>query len=123
MLIKHEEKYCARCNRLFECKAGDIAKCQCNQEVLLPETTDFLQKTSYGCLCRYCLSEINQMVKFDKTCPLPGQRDLLIQGLHYYIENGYWVFTELYHLQKGYCCGNGCRHCAYGYHSKKPHTN
>ncbi|WP_424417537.1 DUF5522 domain-containing protein [Oceanisphaera sp.] len=31
----------------------------------------------------------------------------------YYIENGFWVFTEKYHLDRGYCCGNGCLHCPY----------
>jgi len=25
------------------------------------------------------------------------------------------VFTEKYHLDKGYCCGNGCRHCPYDF--------
>jgi hypothetical protein len=33
----------------------------------------------------------------------------------YYNENGFLVFTEAYHLKKGYCCGNGCRHCPYEY--------
>ncbi|MCE2740331.1 MAG: DUF5522 domain-containing protein [Sphingobacteriales bacterium] len=23
------------------------------------------------------------------------------------------VFTANYHLQRGYCCKNGCRHCPY----------
>lgn len=31
----------------------------------------------------------------------------------YYSEEGYMVLTETYHLKKGYCCGNGCRHCPY----------
>ncbi len=31
----------------------------------------------------------------------------------YYNEYGYVVFTEKYHLQKGNCCGNGCKHCPY----------
>jgi hypothetical protein len=31
----------------------------------------------------------------------------------YYSEHGYMVFTEKYHLDKGYCCGNGCRHCPF----------
>lgn len=40
----------------------------------------------------------------------------LIEGVHYYLsEDGYVVLTEKYHLEKGYCCGNGCRHCPYGY--------
>ncbi|MEZ5055148.1 MAG: DUF5522 domain-containing protein [Chitinophagales bacterium] len=35
-----------------------------------------------------------------------------IEHIDYYIdENGYWVFTKIYHLKRGYCCGNGCKHC------------
>jgi hypothetical protein len=33
----------------------------------------------------------------------------------YYYENGFMVFTEAYHLKRGYCCKNGCRHCPYGF--------
>ena len=35
------------------------------------------------------------------------------EGLHYYIEDGNYVFTELYHRERGFCCSNGCRHCSY----------
>lgn len=33
----------------------------------------------------------------------------------YYIDKktGYMVFTEVYHLKRGYCCKNNCRHCPY----------
>lgn len=31
----------------------------------------------------------------------------------FYIENGLTVFTEEYHIKRGYCCGSGCRHCPY----------
>ena len=42
--------------------------------------------------------------------------DDLIEGKDYYLnENGLIVFTEKYHLEKGYCCGMGCRHCPYQY--------
>jgi hypothetical protein len=34
---------------------------------------------------------------------------------YYYNEQGYIVLTAKYHLQKGFCCGNGCRHCPYRY--------
>lgn len=38
----------------------------------------------------------------------------LIENTDYYIsEDGLVVLTEKYHLEKGYCCGNGCRHCPY----------
>lgn len=31
----------------------------------------------------------------------------------YYIEDGFWIFTAAFHLKRGHCCGNGCRHCPY----------
>jgi len=33
----------------------------------------------------------------------------------YYNEEGYMVLTEKFHLQKGFCCGNGCKHCPYNF--------
>jgi len=38
--------------------------------------------------------------------------------LYYFSEEGYRVFTEKYHLMRGYCCENACRHCPYGYDAK-----
>jgi len=32
---------------------------------------------------------------------------------YYFSEEGYLVFTEKYHLKRGYCCQNNCRHCPY----------
>ncbi|MBK7653366.1 MAG: hypothetical protein IPJ20_25215 [Flammeovirgaceae bacterium] len=32
----------------------------------------------------------------------------------YYFENGLVVFAEQYHLKRGFCCKNNCRHCPYG---------
>lgn len=40
----------------------------------------------------------------------------LIEGVHfYYNEEGLTVLTEKYHLQRGFCCGNGCLNCPYNY--------
>ena len=36
----------------------------------------------------------------------------------YKTEDGYIVFTEKYHLKRGYCCQNGCKHCPYGFNIK-----
>jgi len=36
-----------------------------------------------------------------------------MEGVDYYMENGSLVFTSWYHLKRGYCCGNNCRHCPY----------
>lgn len=44
----------------------------------------------------------------------------LIENVHYYIdENDNFVFTSLYHTERGYCCKNGCKHCPYSYVSPK----
>ncbi len=37
----------------------------------------------------------------------------LIEGLDYYVEDGLLVFTEHYHLRRGYCCRHACRHCPF----------
>ena len=40
----------------------------------------------------------------------------LVEGLHYYINaDGYIVLTREYHLEQGFCCGNGCLHCPFDY--------
>jgi len=36
----------------------------------------------------------------------------------YYSPEGYIIFTEKYHLKRGYCCKSGCKHCPYGYNKK-----
>jgi hypothetical protein len=34
----------------------------------------------------------------------------------YYLDPlGRMVFTEAYHLKRGYCCQNGCKHCPFGF--------
>lgn len=32
-----------------------------------------------------------------------------------YNEHGYIVLTQKYHIKKGACCGNGCKHCPYNF--------
>ena len=45
--------------------------------------------------------------KSDKLLPL------------YYMDNDRVVFTEEFHIRRGQCCGNGCRHCPYEPKHKK----
>lgn len=38
----------------------------------------------------------------------------VIEGEDFYFnENGLMVLLEKYHLDRGYCCGNGCKHCPF----------
>ncbi len=42
----------------------------------------------------------------------------LVEKVDYYFdENGFMVFTEKYHIDKGHCCGYGCRHCPFDFES------
>lgn len=54
---------------------------------------------------------------------LVKSRKDFIEGIHYYLENGKVVFTELYHKERGSCCGNKCRHCPYDPKYEKGNKN
>ena len=43
---------------------------------------------------------------------------------YYFNEEGLMVFTAAYHLKRGYCCKNGCKHCPwnYGTRDRKPES-
>ncbi|WP_165838136.1 DUF5522 domain-containing protein [Pontibacter arcticus] len=41
---------------------------------------------------------------------------------YYLNEQGLLVFTAKYHLKRGYCCENGCKHCPYGFNKKRKQT-
>ncbi|WP_020602184.1 DUF5522 domain-containing protein [Spirosoma spitsbergense] len=53
--------------------------------------------------------------------PQPSQKNIpeVITEDYYLTPEGYMVFTAAYHLKRGYCCQNGCRHCPYGFKKKK----
>ena len=48
------------------------------------------------------------------TTPEDGIAPIPEPGEFYY-EGPYIVFTEAYHLRRGWCCQSGCRHCPYGF--------
>lgn len=50
-------------------------------------------------------------VKSDPTPAVPPKD--LSEGSDYYFESGLMVLTGKYLKDRGYCCGNGCRHCPY----------
>jgi hypothetical protein len=45
------------------------------------------------------------------TTPSPEENQPLVEGVDYYMDGPYLVFTEEYHRKRGYCCQSGCRHC------------
>jgi uncharacterized protein YuzB (UPF0349 family) len=113
MREKHETKICRRCSAQFVCKMNNIITCQCYGVSLNELSKAYFAQTAYDCLCANCMTELHELVNANplRIAPNPSE---LIENKHYYMENGFFVFTELYHYLKGQCCGNRCRHCAYG---------
>lgn len=50
-------------------------------------------------------------------------REQVQEGVDYYFnEEGLLVFTKVYHLKRGTCCGNGCKHCPYDHVNVKKNS-
>lgn len=47
--------------------------------------------------------------RFDNIQVLPNEDNF------YYSKEGLIIFTEKYHLDRGYCCESKCKHCPYGF--------
>lgn len=56
---KHEEKLCPKCGIKFTCKMGDVINCQCNTVTMSEASKLFLSKTNFDCLCKDCLTKMN----------------------------------------------------------------
>src|SRR5690606_6604812 len=57
-MAKHEEKYCPRCNALFECKVGSISLCQCTTVKVSREERLYFDQFYTDCLCVDCMREL-----------------------------------------------------------------
>jgi len=59
-----------------------------------------------ACICRKCVEAEHRQARPKRPAvAAPGD---------FYFEAGLLVFTEAYHLRRGYCCESRCRHCPYG---------
>ncbi len=115
---------CSVCGAAFGCgsEAGN-RDCWCNDlPAIMP------MDPSVDCRCPACLKiavqqKIAEYVQTitPENAPNSIAKDFntnknLVEGIDYYTnEDGNLVFTTWYHLKRGTCCGNGCKHCPYGY--------
>ena len=57
------------------------------------------------------------MIKNDFIIKLEAERlikeKINLKEDEYYFNQGKLVFTEQYHLRRGRCCNNFCKHCPY----------
>ncbi len=74
--------------------------------------------TFFDCLCSGCLKKIEREVNAAAAYQFPTQKEMLIEGLHYNMENGEPVYTALYNQLRGECCRKNCRNCVYGFNEK-----
>ncbi len=123
--MKQASTTCSLCHKKFLCGAASAeGACWCAKypPIIGPHENK-------DCLCETCLkkeidSRINVFIEQLNSVGIAGfdfsryRTNDDIEGIDYYLENGNLVFTKWYHLKRGYCCENGCRHCPYGYPSQ-----
>lgn len=113
-------KHCSVCGVTFACTTTPGCKgCWCDSfPPIMP--LDFSQ----GCRCPNCLqaaihehvSDVLQSKPISEVLEMAkpfSASEQLTEGIDYQIEAGNYVFTAWFHLKRGHCCGNGCRHCPY----------
>lgn len=114
-------KVCSECKSTFNC--GDSPEgivCWCNAFPPIFELEEGKDCLCSNCFKKSCSDKIDAFVAEitpekainNKAANLP-KSNTLIEGIDYYIENGNYVFKAWFHLKRGSCCGNGCRHCPY----------
>jgi hypothetical protein len=114
---------CARCQADFICNKEDIRQCECSQLRLSSATQQFLKKTRWGCLCNRCLGHFEEQLTQANTIPFATQIHSLKENIHFYKQGNLVVFSELYLIQRGYCCQSGCRYCPYGFNKATIKSN
>lgn len=116
------EKTCPKCSTRFRCGPDhESGRCWCEDypPLLIPSP-------GLECLCPACLGETLSVLLESRLREIPKEvrrnNPLFtrharpgppVEGPDFYRENGYMVFTAWFHLKRGECCGNGCRHCPY----------
>ena len=116
-------KKCSTCSVFFNCGITENdGGCWCNHfPAIFPMNFDV------DCLCPDCLKKetlikISQYVENinpeealnSKVKDLPKTKKQ-IEDIDFYKEKENYVFTAWYHLKRGSCCKNACRHCPYGF--------
>lgn len=111
---------CPQCDAAFSCGPGHDGRCWCDRLPAIMPVID-----GAGCLCPNCLKRAVAHAIDTWVATLPADKSRhheamrfatpgeLIEGIDYTVENGLYVFSTWYHLKRGACCHNGCRHCPF----------
>ena len=128
--LGHDQR-CPLCARDNDCRVakGHLYKgpCWCHQVIVPNHILTRLAEDTVdpACLCRSCLETIAQISRDLESTEeiLTEVRKTILKNREnkigdtepdfYLDEHGNTVFTAAYHLKRGNCCQNGCRHCPY----------
>jgi hypothetical protein len=118
------EGRCPVCGSPNHCRiaAGHAYKgdCWCNASTVPAHILHFVaEKLATACLCERCLDGLAYYAQYsrDPRAILDMLHKEIRKDLNspdfYSDRQGRVVFTAAYHLKRGYCCENNCRHCPY----------
>lgn len=118
------ETLCPVCGEANHCRIanGCLYKgpCWCEQADLPAYLLRFLVEIELepACLCNRCLTLLADHARsLDEPTQILAyvrEKIAISRPADFYVdEKGRTVFTPEYHLKRGHCCGNGCRHCPY----------
>jgi hypothetical protein len=122
------DEQCPVCGSDNECRMakGHLYKgpCWCDEIIVPSQVLRVLAaaRLDPGCLCRRCLETAARIslnvnnsaaVRDQIQAMLASSQPTLKEEDYYLDQNGNVVLTAAYHLNRGTCCGNGCRHCPY----------
>ena len=112
------DKSCSNCRKAFTCGISKANTCWCNDFPPIFEVSE-----GADCLCPACMMVQFQLKVQEYVLALQAGQLIneatryatpnLKEGIDFYMENGLMVLTAWFHLKRGDCCGNACRHCPY----------
>jgi hypothetical protein len=126
-LLGHNEQ-CPVCGGDNQCRVakGHLYKdaCWCHAIAVPGEVLRQLAQewVDPACLCRSCLETIARISRelgsteeiLAEVRRIPSRAtEVLGTEDYYYDPDGRMVFTAAYHLKRGSCCENKCRHCPF----------
>ena len=120
-----KDTLCPVCGGANHCRIanGCLYKgvCWCEQANVPAHVLRFLaeKQPDPACLCRRCLTALAHHARnLDEPAQILARvrEEIATHSSNddfYLDELGRVVFTADYHLRRGYCCGNSCRHCPF----------
>ncbi len=104
---------CPVCSGDNQCRLakGHLYKgpCWC-EEITVPSRVAWRFRVLMVCIRCACAGPVLRRLRGSRretSNAATGEEDFYLD------ENGNVVFTAAYHLRRGTCCGNGCRHCPF----------